>query len=101
MEDMVIVLSFLAVVLGPISLWNVSLEVWGNYRAGKRCLATPLAITCIVIAIPLIFTGMVLEQKGFTGTKDALFAVGIGLGIGCGVFGAVGLFLDRRLKQQS
>jgi len=101
MEDMVMVLSFLVVVLVPIGLWNVSLEVWGNYRAGKRSLATALAITCIVIAMPLIFTGLILEQKGFTRMKDTLIAVGTGLGIGCGVLGAVGLFLDRRLKQKS
>lgn len=101
MEKLGMLLSALVVVLAPIGLLNVFLEVWRHYREGKRSLATALAITCIVFAIPLIFTGMVLEQKGFTGTKDALFAVGIGLGIGCGVFGAVGLFLDRRLKQQS
>jgi undecaprenyl pyrophosphate phosphatase UppP len=90
-------LALLAVVALIIGLARVFREVWVDYRAGRRSLATALAITCIVAGIPVVFAAMAFEERGPANVRVALQAVGIGLVIGGGVFGAAGLVLDRRL----
>ncbi len=77
-----------------MTLARIVHDVWAQYRTGQRSVATALAITCIVAGLPVVYAA---EQAKAAGMRTALQAVSIGLGIGGGVFGAVGLVLDRRL----
>ena len=90
-------LALIAVVAVVIALMSVFRDVWAQYSAGQRSIATALAITCIVAGVPVVFAATALEQAEAEGLRTALQAVGMGLVIGGGVFGAVGLALDRRL----
>jgi|GEM_PF-3324236 len=86
-------LAVIAVVIGVVSVFR---DVWAQYRVGKRSLATALAITCIVAGMPTVFVAVILERAESEVLRAAVQAVGIGLVIAGGVFGAVGLILDRR-----
>lgn len=92
-------LLLFAVVAVSIRLVSVFRDVWAQYRAGYRSIATALAISCIVAGVPVVFVATALEQTDLAGLRAALQAVGVGAIIGGGVFGAVGLVLDRRMAK--
>jgi len=91
----------LAVIAAVIGLASVFRDAWAHYRAGQRSLATALAITCIVAGVPTVFVATALEQAESEWLRGAVQALGIGLVIGGGVFGAAGLILDRRPGKKS
>lgn len=79
-----------------IALSSVFRDVWTQYRAGQRSLATALAITCIVAGVPVGVIATALEDYESTQTRYVVQSVCIFLLLAAGCFGAVGLVLDRR-----
>lgn len=91
-------LVLVAIVAAVLGLAKVAVEVWRQYRAERRSLATALAISSIVAGVPVVFIHKALEQANQDELYEAFGVVGVVLLVFGGVLGGIGLVLDRRLR---
>ena len=87
------------VVVFILTLAGTVRDVWTDYCAGRRSCATALAITFLIAGMPVVFAASALEQAGPADLVKVIQVVGIGLVFAGGIFGAVGLVLDRQLRK--
>lgn len=95
--ERLVLLIVRAVIFGFISVF---LEAWSAFRDRKRSIATAIAITCIVVGVPTVFTALCFEAQQASALQQRLQTAGIVLMFGAGISGAIGLVWDRRIAKQ-
>jgi len=93
-------LLLLIIVTIPIGLVSVFIETWQSFYGRKRSFATALAITCIVVAMPVCVGAIYLETPRPSMFQKALQFAVTALMLCAGISGVIGLLWDRRIARR-